>query len=94
MNELNSLAPETGASAGVAAALRRSDESPIFSVLAGNPTPAELAAVTAVIQALIEEEGENDRKRVQRGQSAWQQSQRAMRRPLHHGPGAWRGFSA
>jgi hypothetical protein len=67
---------------------------PDFSVLAGDPTPAELAAVTAVIQALLEEEGENDRKRAQHGQSAWQQSQRALRQPLHPAPGAWRGFSA
>ncbi len=63
-----------------------------FTVLNGDPTPEELAAVTAVIEAMIEEQGENDAKRG-RGMSAWQRSQRAVRGTLAPGYGAWRSFS-
>jgi hypothetical protein len=65
-----------------------------FRVLSGDPTPDELAAVTAVIAALLEEQGDNDRRRGHRGQSAWQKSQRTLRSPLTPGVGAWRSFSA
>ncbi len=63
-----------------------------FSVIAGDPTPGELAAVTAVIEAMIEEQGEDDARRG-RGMSAWQRSQRPIRGTLAPGYGAWRSFS-
>lgn len=67
-----------------------------FSIVTGDPTPEELAAVTAVLTALITEQDEQDRRRQQghRGPDAWQRSQRQLRTTLHPGPGAWRGFSA
>jgi hypothetical protein len=64
-----------------------------FTVLSGNPTPEELAAVTAVIEAMIEEQGADDARRG-RGMSAWQRSQRSIRETLAPGYGAWRSFSA
>ena len=64
-----------------------------FSVLSGDPTAEELAAVTAVIEALLDEQGENDRRRERPGQSAWQRSQRNLRGTLAPGYGAWRSFS-
>ena len=64
-----------------------------FSILSGDPTPEELAAVTAVIEALAQEhdDGELDGRRP--GPSAWERTQRATRDTLHPGHGAWRGFS-
>ncbi|MET4782104.1 acyl-CoA carboxylase subunit epsilon [Glaciihabitans sp. UYNi722] len=66
---------------------------PVFAVTGGNPTPAELAAVTAVLGAVFEQlsdEGVRD----DRTPSAWQRSQRPIRGNLTPGAGAWRGFSA
>jgi len=70
-----------------------------FRVISGDPTPTELAAVTAVVLALVEEAQDEEyalaaAASVRSGQSAWQRSQRAVRRPLRPGFGAWRGFSA
>ncbi len=71
-----------------------SDSGLEFSIVSGDPTPEELAAVTAVIQALAHEREEEDSGGVRRGPSAWQRSQRATRVPLTPGFGAWRSFSA
>ena len=61
-------------------------------VVSPNATPEEIAAVTVVIsQALAELADELDAAAP--GVSAWQRSQRSLRTPLSHGPGAWRGFS-
>ncbi len=65
-----------------------------FSVLSGSPTAEELAAITAVIEALLDEQGENDRKHDRSGQTGWQRSQRNLRGTLAPGYGAWRSFSA
>jgi hypothetical protein len=64
-----------------------------FRVLSGNPTPAELAAVTAVLGAMLEEAEESRRLSRGHGQSAWQRSQRPIRGSLSPGYGAWRSFS-
>jgi len=63
-----------------------------FEVVAGAPTPEELAAVTAVITSMIEEVEDGRRAEGPRV-SAWQRSQRSIRAPLHPGAGAWRSFS-
>ena len=65
---------------------------PEFEVVSGQPTPAELAAVTAVITSMTEE---LEDARDARGQimSAWQRSQRSIRMPIAPGAGAWRSFS-
>ena len=63
-----------------------------FEVVAGHPTPAELAAVTAVIASMIEDLEDDQRGQAPRV-SAWQRSQRSIRAPMNPGTGAWRSFS-
>jgi hypothetical protein len=65
---------------------------PELTIVAGSPTPAELAAITAVITGMLAEIA-NDERAVPPMVSAWQRSQRSIRRPLTPGPGAWRSFS-
>ncbi|MHA6667320.1 acyl-CoA carboxylase subunit epsilon [Homoserinimonas sp. A447] len=65
------------------------EPAPQFRVLAGNPTPTEIAAVTAVLSALAEE-GEGQRMSAEpAARSAWSLSQRQLRREIVPGPGAW-----
>ena len=53
----------------------------------------EVSAVTAVIRGLLREETDERRAAPEHYQSAWQQNQRPIRRPLHPGTGRWRGFT-
>jgi hypothetical protein len=57
-------------------------------ILSGNPEPEEIAAVTAVLSAALDELGGEQRRRQNGGPSAWQRSQRGVRSPLVRG--AWR----
>jgi hypothetical protein len=58
-------------------------------------TPEEVAAVTAVLTATAAEQQAAARDaRPGTGGDGWARSQRALRRPLAPGPGAWRSFSA
>jgi hypothetical protein len=66
---------------------------PGIRVTAGNPDDAELAAVTAVLTAALEELAAKSGSRQDAGPSAWERSQRALRAPLHPENGAWRSFS-
>lgn len=59
-------------------------------VVAGNPTPEELAAVTVVLELMLDELSHSAAMVPVR--SAWQRSQRAVRTPLVPGAGAWRAF--
>lgn len=61
---------------------------PDIRILSGNPTPNEIAAVTAVLSAALDELAGQTLKSNQNGPSAWQRSQRAIRKPLPFG--AWR----
>ena len=61
---------------------------PEIRILSGAPTAAEIAAVTAVLTGALDELAGESRRSRERGLSAWQISQRAIRRPLPHG--AWR----
>ncbi|MGA1835597.1 acyl-CoA carboxylase subunit epsilon [Herbiconiux sp. 11R-BC] len=70
-----------------------SPSEPAIRVLSANLTPEELAAVTAVIDAAVAEELAEVLDEVQIGPSAWERSQRALRTPLHPGPGEWRSFA-
>lgn len=73
------------------------DSSPVepsIRVLSTGLSPEEVAAVTAVIEAAIEEELDAQHDEAPAAPSAWERSQRALREPLHPGPGAWRSFSA
>ena len=69
------------------------DAAEAITVVSGNPTPLELAALTAVISEMLDEAGDDDGL-ARPGQSAWQRSQRQLRGTLAPGYGAWRGFSA
>ena len=57
-------------------------------------TDAEASAVTAVLRGGLQEESDGIRAAPERGQSAWQVSQRGIRGPMTPGHGRWRGFSA
>lgn len=59
-----------------------------------NVTDTEIAAVTAVVRGLLHEESEVAHGTSEAGRSAWELSQRALRRPVQPGTGAWRGFPA
>jgi hypothetical protein len=59
-------------------------------VTSGSPTPVELAAVTAVVVAAVEELAQEDRRRDVARPSAWERSRRGVRRPLVRG--AWSTF--
>jgi hypothetical protein len=65
---------------------------PSIRIIAGNPTPEELAAVTAILAHALEEAAEDQEQPVVR-RSAWDRSRAALRSPLQPGPGAWRSFS-
>jgi hypothetical protein len=69
------------------------DGAPSIKVISKNATPLEIAAVTAVVTATLEELADAQ-STDEATPSAWQRSQRSLRTPLHPGPGAWRGFSA
>ena len=64
-----------------------------FTVLSGNPTATELAAVTAVLSQAIDELALDDAHTEPKRTSAWARSQRPIRRPLERGIDTWRGFS-
>ena len=80
--------------AGEAESAAEAADAPAITVIGGNPTASELAAVTAVIAALAQEQSDDDRSASEPTTSAWQRSQRSLRPALEPGPGAWRGFSA
>ncbi|MGL4338961.1 MAG: acyl-CoA carboxylase subunit epsilon [Rhodoglobus sp.] len=60
-----------------------------LQVLSRRATPEEIAAATAVVQALLLERADEETARV----SAWQRGQRPIRSTLAHGAGVWRNFS-
>ncbi|MCS5721987.1 acyl-CoA carboxylase subunit epsilon [Herbiconiux sp. CPCC 203407] len=64
-----------------------------LQVVSSGITAEELAAVTAVLDAAVEEELDELHSEVLIEPSAWERSQRAPRGPLHPGPGVWRSFS-
>jgi len=64
-----------------------------ITIIAGAPTAAELAALSAVVSALAEELADDHLVARASSTSAWQRSQRALRTPMTPGQGAWRSFS-
>ncbi len=59
-------------------------------VVAGDPSPEELAAVVAVLQRQADEAAALGRAEVTGSpRSGWDASARGLRRPLEHGHGAW-----
>lgn len=62
-------------------------------VVSRGATPHEVAAVTAVLRGVLEEEAAHREASRPKHPSAWQRSRRPMRTPLTPGPGRWRGFT-
>lgn len=62
-------------------------------VVAGNPTPEELAAVIAVLEGMTQELEGTRARAAARAASAWRLSQRPIRTPILPGITRWRSFS-
>ncbi|HLL08908.1 MAG TPA: acyl-CoA carboxylase subunit epsilon [Nocardioidaceae bacterium] len=58
---------------------------PLLRVVRGDPTPEELAALVTVLAARRSRPGRPAFRR----RSTWPDRRRALRRPLHAGPGGW-----
>lgn len=63
------------------------DERPVLRVVKGDPTPEELAALVAVVQARVSAAGKPAARKVKSG---WAAYWRSVREPVQHGPGGWR----
>jgi gamma-glutamyl:cysteine ligase YbdK (ATP-grasp superfamily) len=63
-------------------------------IVSAGATAEDIAAVTAVLHAALNELTAQLDAEARPTVSAWQRSQRALRAPLRPGAGAWRGFSA
>jgi hypothetical protein len=60
-------------------------------IVSPNATPTEIAAVTAVLTAAVDElsaQHQDERP----AESQWQRTRRPLRTPVQPGPGAWRSF--
>ena len=62
------------------------DSQPLLKVVSGQPSDDELAALTAVVLALA---GDGTSEK-QAGAGGWSDLSLRLRRPLPHGPNAWR----
>lgn len=62
------------------------EENPLFTVVKGEPSAEELAALTAVVLGAASGGGEPERAPA----SPWAARSGRTRGPLEHGPGAWR----
>jgi hypothetical protein len=65
-------------------------EQPFLQVVSGEPTPAELAAVTVLLTALTRAGGKSERPAPAGG---WSDLSLRIRRMPPPGPGAWRNSS-
>jgi hypothetical protein len=61
------------------------DSQPLLKVVAGQPSDEELAALTAVVLALAGSESDEAAR-----PGGWSDLSLRLRRPLPHGPNAWR----
>ena len=68
------------------------DESYDIRVVGGHPSDQDIAALTAVLSAALEELAGDHRRRQRLAPSAWERSQRAVRTPLT--TGTWETFGA
>lgn len=63
---------------------------PTISVVSGDPSPEELAAVTAVLAALeAERAAEDAAQKAPEPVSGWELSRRGLRTTITVGPGQW-----
>jgi hypothetical protein len=65
-------------------------QAPVVTVTRGEPTPAELAAVLAVLYAVAANRGASAPAGPARPRSAWMDRSRVRRTLPPPGPGAWR----
>jgi hypothetical protein len=64
---------------------------PLFTIVAGNPTANEIAAVVTVLAARLGQAGGAGEARAVPGtRSGWSARSAVIRSPLPRGPGAWR----
>jgi hypothetical protein len=67
--------------------------SALFSVSAGNPTAAELAAITAVVEGMVDELESSRRTAKLTGPNGWELSVRPVAVNIVPSRGAWSRFS-
>lgn len=73
--------------------MSRDDEPADIRIESRSVTPEEVAAVTAVLTAAIEEHRAASRLPRTRGDDAWERTRRPLRTPLERGMDAWRSGS-
>jgi hypothetical protein len=61
---------------------------PRLTIVRGDPTPEQIAALVAVLTARLQSAGQARAGAAPR--SGWSSRSRMMREPLSRGPGAWR----
>jgi Acyl-CoA carboxylase epsilon subunit len=64
------------------------EERPLLRVLRGAPDDVELAALAAVVSGIAAADAADIEREAPR--SPWSDPRATLRRPLSHGPGAWR----
>jgi hypothetical protein len=62
------------------------DSRPRLTIVSGQPTPEETAAVTVVLTVLLSQPAPEARP----GPTQWSARSRVLRAPVTPGPGAWR----
>lgn len=65
---------------------------PAVRIMRGNPQPEELAAVSAVMAAVLEEHAAQRPEAIEPVGTAWSRSQRMLRGPVGPGATRWRSF--
>lgn len=64
---------------------------PVVTVVAGSPTPEELAAIITVVTAAAAGDGPAEERRSDRPRvGGWRSYTRTLRGAAYPGPGAWR----
>ena len=66
-------------------------DAPELTILGGNPSPEEIAALTPVLTIALDEVASEQRRRGDGQNSGWHRSQRAIRTPLTRGTWASSG---
>jgi hypothetical protein len=62
----------------------------VIKVISGNPSPEELAAVIAILEAAHAQQVQKGKKQIARPTSSWGRNASIFRRNLNPGFGQWR----
>lgn len=65
-------------------------DAPVVTVVAGSPTPEELAAIVTVLTAAAAVPEPADERSDLPPIGGWKSHAPTLRRPVHPGPGAWK----